>query len=89
VVYGGERRLVPHRGPIPLDPEIVDISDDDSGEIPAEPKNIPRADYFKLGDQPGSLLLFLRLKHDSFVESMESLRECFEPLLNKYLAVLH
>ena len=34
VVYGGERRIVLHREPRQMGPEVVDISDDGSDEAP-------------------------------------------------------
>ena len=39
-VYGSERRVVLHRGPRQMGPEIVELSDDDSDEAPVEVEEI-------------------------------------------------
>jgi hypothetical protein len=56
-----------------MGPEVVDLSDDGSDEAPVGVEEIHRSDSLELGDQPGSLLLFLRLKRDAFEESIKSL----------------
>ena len=68
---------------------MVELSDDDSDETPVGEEEIPRSDSLELGAQPGSLLLYLRFKHDAFEESIKSLGGPLEPLLQKYLAILN
>ena len=89
MIYGGERRIILHRGPRQVGTEVVDLSDDDSGGAPAGEEEIPRSASLELGAQPESLLLYLRFKHDAFEESIKSLRGPLEPLLQKYSAILN
>ena len=89
VVANTERRMVPYFGPIELEPEVIIVSDEDSDDAPEVVEELPRFDPLKLGSQPGSLLLYLRIKWDSFEKSIKSLGKSFEPLLSKYLAVLN
>ena len=89
MVYGGERKIVLHRGPRQVGPEVVDVSDDDSDDAPVGVGGVRRSDSLGLDAQPGSLLIYLRLKRDAFVENIKSLGVPAEPLLRKYSAVLN
>ena len=82
VVYGGGRQMVLHRGPMWAAPVAVDASDDDDSDDGG-------VDSLGLGSQPGSLLVYLRLKRDAFLEDIESLGVPAEPLLRKYSAILN
>ena len=59
VIYGGERRIILHRGPRQMGPEVADHSDDVSDRAPEGVEEIHRSDSLELGAQPGSLLLYL------------------------------
>jgi chromosome segregation ATPase len=63
-------------------PVAVDASDDDDSDDGG-------VDSLGLGGQPGSLLVYLRLKRDAFLEDIESLGVPAEPLLRKYSAILN
>ena len=49
-----------------MGPEVVELSDDDSGKAPVEEEEIPRSDSLGLEAQPGYLLLYLSVKRDVF-----------------------
>jgi len=84
VIYGGERQIVLHRGPMWAAPVAIDVDDDDSDD-----GGVRQSDSLGLDAQPGSLLVYLRLKRDAFVENIESLGVPAEPLLRKFSAILN
>ena len=57
-------------------------------DVPVVSEEVPRFDPLELEDRPRSLLLYLKIKRDSFAQSISSLGESFRPLLDTYHAIL-
>ena len=63
---------------------MVEISDEDSNKDQVDEEMLLPPYFLKMPNHPGTLLLTLREKRDSFINNIDSLGKSFGPLLHKY-----